>query len=113
MRYFKVIFIVLLFFFSMLFFIQNPDLINTTLSLKMNLLGKVMESQPIPIYLLVLIAFVVGSFLSVIYLIIDKLKAGKQIREYRQKIAELEKELTSLRNMPLNDETDYQSSENL
>lgn len=110
MRYVKVIFLILLFFFSMLFFIQNTELITTTISLKLNILGKIFETNPIPIYLIALVAFVLGAILTLIYLIADKLKLNKQIRDYRQKITELEKELNSLRNLPLDNDADYTAS---
>lgn len=106
MRYIKVIFLIALFFFSMLFFIQNTELISTTISLKLDIFGNTFATPNIPVYFLILLAFVLGALFTLIYLISDRMKLSKQVKEYRQKISELEKELTSLRNIPLND-NDY------
>ena len=104
MRYLKVIILVAIFFFSMLFFVQNTDLLSTSLTLKLDLLGKHYESQEIPIYLLILIAFVLGAFISLFYFLAEKIKLSQQLRSYKNKVADLEKEVNSLRNMPLENE---------
>ncbi|WP_457571267.1 LapA family protein [Desulfovulcanus sp.] len=111
MRYLKVIILVLIFFFSMLFFVQNTELLSTSLTLKLDFLGKHYESQEIPIYLLILIAFVLGAFISLFYFLAEKIKLSQQLRTYRNKIANLEKEVTSLRNMPLQEESFSTESE--
>ncbi|MBT8763141.1 LapA family protein [Desulfohalobiaceae bacterium Ax17] len=104
MRYVKVAILVLIFFFSMLFFVQNTELLSMSLSLKLDILGNHFESREIPIYLLILIAFVVGAFISLFYFLAEKIKLSKQLRVCKSKIADLEKEVNSLRNMPLEEE---------
>ncbi|MDQ7032642.1 MAG: LapA family protein [Desulfonauticus sp.] len=111
MRYVKIIFFVILFFFSILFFIQNNELITSSISLKLEFLGFAISSPAIPLYLLVLSSFVLGAFVTVLYLLSDRIKIGSQLKEARKKIKELEKELSSLRNIPLN-ENDYNVSSN-
>jgi putative membrane protein len=111
MRYLKVIILVLIFFFSMLFFVQNTELLSTSLTLKLDLLGKHYESQEIPTYLLILVAFVLGAFISLFYFLAEKIKLSQQVRSYKAKIADLEKEVNSLRNMPLEEESFSTESE--
>ena len=104
MRYLKVIILVAIFFFSMLFFVQNTELLSTSLVLKLDLLGNHYESQEVPIYLLILMAFVLGAFFALFYFLAEKIKLSQQLRSYKNKVADLEKEVNSLRNMPLENE---------
>ncbi|MFP4168941.1 MAG: lipopolysaccharide assembly LapA domain-containing protein [Desulfonatronovibrionaceae bacterium] len=114
MRFVKIIVFVAIFFFSMLFFVQNTDVLSQTLSLRLNLFETEFISKEFPFYLLVLIAFAVGALLTVAYFFVEKFRTTRQIRQYRHKVANLEKELNSLRNMPLEESgfhTDEQMSD--
>jgi len=110
MRYFKLIILVFIFFFSMLFLVQNSEVINTLVSIKMELFDYRLIATEVPLYLLILGAFLLGAFFTLGYLVADRIKIGAQLREAKRKIASLEKELQSLRNIPL--EKDSFSEEN-
>jgi putative membrane protein len=111
MRYVKVIVLVALFFFSMLFFVQNTELLTKGMTLKLTLFNYQFISREISFYLLILGGFVAGSVLSMLYFMTDKIKNANQSKALRKKVQELEKELNSLRNMPLENES-YASKEN-
>ncbi|WP_028574781.1 lipopolysaccharide assembly protein LapA domain-containing protein [Desulfonatronovibrio hydrogenovorans] len=113
MKYLRVAALILLFFFSMLFFVQNHELLSTTVRLHLDLLGAEFQSRDIPYYLIVLLAFVAGGFISLIYLLAEKIRLSGEIRKNRARIKDLEEEVNSLRNMPLdNDSFVMDSQEN-
>lgn len=104
MRYAKVLLIVLIFFFGLIFFIQNTQIFTDKLALSFNLFGLKWTSSPIPLYLYILLAFVIGALVSMLYLLLDKIRMKKELKGCKTKIRSLEKELNELRNMPLNSE---------
>ncbi|WP_045211281.1 LapA family protein [Desulfonatronovibrio magnus] len=104
MKYLRVIALILLFFFSMLFFVQNHELLSTTVRLHLELFGAEFESREIPYYLIVLLAFVAGGFISLVYLLAEKLRLSSELKKGKAQIKDLEEEVNSLRNMPLDDE---------
>ncbi|WP_291323554.1 LapA family protein [Desulfonatronospira sp.] len=105
MRYVRVALLILLFFFAMLFFVQNHELLSKTVKLHLEIFGNEYTSTDIPYYLIVLVGFLLGGFISLIYLLAEKVRMNSEVRKCKSKIADLEKEITSLRNMPLEDES--------
>jgi|JTFO01.1.fsa_nt_gb putative membrane protein len=108
MRYLKVLSLVALFFVSMLFFVQNTDVLVQTLTLQLGLFSWKATSAPVPQYLLILLAFVAGAILPLLYFMCEKIRLSKELRTARKTISKQEEELNSLRNMPLQ-ESDYQT----
>ncbi|NCC25441.1 MAG: LapA family protein [Deltaproteobacteria bacterium] len=111
MRYIKVLGLVLIFFFSMLFFVQNTELLTNGMVLKLQIFSYQFTSQEIPFYLLILGGFVVGSVLSLLYFLTDKIRMANQAKLLEKRIQALDKELNSLRTMPLGNEA-YKPVEN-
>jgi uncharacterized integral membrane protein len=66
-----------------------------------------LHSIPLPFGVLILAAFVAGSLLTIIYFIIDKFRTGTKLKECRTRMASLEQELNSLRNMPISEDQPY------
>ncbi len=113
MKYLRVAALILLFFFSMLFFVQNHELLSTTVKLTLQLFGLEFQSTDIPYYLIVLLAFVAGGFISLAYLLVEKIRLSSEVKRSKARIKDLEEEVNSLRNMPLDDENySMDSSEN-
>ena len=70
MRYIKVLLLVLLIFFSLVFFFQNQTALSTAMTLKLNLFFvPEMTSIPLPFYFIVIVAFFVGALLAVALLL--------------------------------------------
>lgn len=107
MRYIKALLVILLFVFGLTFFLQNSQLFTATLSVRFEVLEWGGRSQPIPFYMFILLAFLVGGLISFLYLVADKLKLHKELKHKKARISSLEKELSSLRNMSL-DERQHQ-----
>ena len=109
MRYFKVLALVILFFLSMVFFVQNTPELSKEVVLSIQLLQLKFTSQSLPYYLLILTAFAAGALLCLLYFMGDKIRLSGQLRTCRTRMANLEQEVNSLRNMPL-DEGNYPST---
>ncbi|MFW6054334.1 MAG: LapA family protein, partial [Thermodesulfobacteriota bacterium] len=101
MRYVKVFIVVLLFLFGIIFFMQNTQFVNTTISLQFNLPGIDWSSSPVPVYLFILLAFGIGVLVSLIYLSLDKFRQGRELKWYKARVKSLEQEINSLRTLPL------------
>lgn len=107
MRYVKVLLLVLFFFLSMLFFIQNKDTVTQTFELVLAVPFLFnFRSIPLPFYLIVLSSFVVGGVLCIAYFLAERLRQSRQVKELRNRIVGLERELNQLRTMPLNQSRD-------
>lgn len=111
MRFLKVLGLVLLFLISMMFFIQNTEILSQEMSLHLNFyIGDyVATSRPLPFYFLLLAAFAIGAVLVLLFFVMDKMRMGKQLKECTSERERLEEEVNSLRNLPL-DNDKYSSS---
>lgn len=96
MRYFKVLGLVALFFFSMLFFVQNHEVLLQELSLGLKLFGWDYQSEAIPFYLLILLSFVIGALLCTFYFFLERARLSKLCKQLRKKTESLEREIGSL-----------------
>ncbi len=105
MRYIKVLLLSLFFFVSMIFFIQNNQVLSSLLVLQIDILGLKLISREIPFYLIVLVSFVIGSLFSMMYFLYEKIRLARELKAAKVKLAALEQEVTSLRNLPLQNET--------
>lgn len=112
MRYIKVLLLTLFFFISMIFFIQNNEMLSSDLILKLELFDLNFVSRELPFYLIVLLSFVVGSVFSMTYFLVEKLRLSHELKASKAKLAGLEQEVTSLRNLPLEEEA-YPSASKL
>lgn len=94
MKFIKNIGIALLFLVAITFSLQN----NETVLLKYYYLENPIE---IPLYLLVFVSVIFGILIGGVEGLFEKIRNGSTIRRLRKDLAAREKELTSLRNLPL------------
>mgnify|MGYP006423100833 CR=1 FL=1 len=111
MRYLKLFAFIIFFVLAMIFFIQNTDPLAATLELKFDLFQWSWLSNPLPFYVVLLIAFAVGAVLSLLYFLVEKLRLNSEVKKHKNQVRSLQKELNSLRNMPL-EESNYQKESN-
>jgi len=112
MRFLKVLFLLALFVFSILFFSQNNDVLLQTLQLKLDIpYAMTLHSIPLPFGFLVLASFVAGCLMTMVYFAVDKVRAGSRLKECKTRMASLEQELNSLRNMPISEDQPYAATE--
>lgn len=94
MRYIKVFLLVLVFFFVMMFFVQNQGSFSDPVVLRLDLLFvPVMESIPLPLYSLMLICFALGAVMVLLMLMWDRMTATGCLAGARRRITSLEKQL--------------------
>jgi uncharacterized membrane protein YciS (DUF1049 family) len=112
MRFIKVLFLLALFVFSILFFSQNSDVLLQNLTLILDIpYVATLHSIPLPFGFLILVAFVAGCLLTMIYFAVDKFRGASKLKECRTRMASLEQELNSLRNMPISEEPSFSATE--
>ena len=111
MRYLKLFAFIIFFVLAMIFFVQNTDPLSSTLELKFDLFQWSWLSNPLPFYVVVLIAFAIGAVLSLLYFLVEKMRLSGEVKRQKNQVRSLEKELNSLRNMPL-EESNYQKESN-
>ncbi len=107
MKFVKAIFLIVFFFFALLFVIQNRDAFITSLDLKLHLFGWNWSSS-MPIYMNILLAFLIGAILVLMFFFFDTIKKNKEIKMYRMRVEELEQELDSIHNIEFEEEQQYQ-----
>ena len=94
MRYIKVFLLVLVFFFVMMFFVQNEGAFSDPVVLLVNVLFlTTMESIPMPLYSLMLICFALGALMVLLMLMWDRMTATGCLAGARRRITSLEKQL--------------------
>ncbi len=102
MRYLKSLALILIFVISMLFFVQNNEPFSTAVVLEFNVVFAHLYSLPLPVYILVLGAFLIGALLTLSFLLVDRVRLGFELKTLRTRYAALEDEVLSLRTLPLN-----------
>lgn len=105
MRYVKMLVMLALFFVFMVMFAQNLEHLSHALGLHLELFGKHIFGFEAPIYMFVLGGFALGGILCTLYFLCEKIRLTRELSVAKKKIASLEQEVTSLRNLPLGDNT--------
>jgi uncharacterized integral membrane protein len=102
MRYIKVLVSVLIFFITMMFFVQNNEVLQQTVTLKLDFfLNPAWSSIPLPFYFMILAAFLLGALCTLFVLVYDRLRLANNLRKANKRVRTLEKEVNSLRTLPL------------
>lgn len=99
MRFIKVLLLIVVFTCGLLFFIQNSKELETALTLKFSLYYGDLSwtGKPLPFFVIVLAAFVVGAVLSALYLLLDRVRMGCNLLKYKNDLRAREKEIARLR----------------
>ncbi len=97
MRFFKALFLLVMFVVAMLFFVQNIQTLNTEITLVLNVFVAHWQTVPLPLYWLVLLPFALGCLLMIVYFGLEKLRMSQDLRAARAQTAQLQKELAAMR----------------
>ena len=111
MRYFKALILILIIMFLMLFLVQNTEPLMTKLDFVLDLKFVKYQAIELPLYLIVICAIGASAFLTALFLLGDKIRSSKKLKDCRTRMAGLEQELNSLRNLPLEEENYPSTSE--
>ncbi len=101
MKYIKFLFLVIIVLAVIILAIQNNEAFATRVVFKINTGMNQYQSTGINIYMISLIAFLLGLIITYIYFIMDRLQMKRRIRTLMNEIKEKDKELNSLRNLPI------------
>ncbi|WP_035252083.1 lipopolysaccharide assembly protein LapA domain-containing protein [Desulfocurvus vexinensis] len=110
MRFIKFLAVIALFVLTMALFAQNLPVLGAPLSLGLTLFDAQLFALESPLYMFLLAAFFLGSVLTLLYFFLEKLRTGRELARANRKLATLEQEVTSLRNLPLSDATPAQDN---
>ena len=106
MQVLKMILFILLVILVVTFVLQNQWIIQENFSVQYFLY----ETAPISLYVILLINFFLGAFLCACCYIVKNRKLKKLINEHKKKITQMEKELVSLRNLPITEDQKGEAS---
>jgi putative membrane protein len=101
MRYLKVLGLLVFFFLALAIFAQNMEQLNQGLTMDFNLLGTTWFVFSTPFYIAALTAFLIGGILSMLFFLAERVRLSRQLKDCRSRLASLEQEVNSLRNLPL------------
>jgi putative membrane protein len=96
MRNLKLFFYGLLILIFIIFLLQNYSTLTSSHSLRLNLGVLLLESVPLPFYLVVVLTFFSGLFLAALMGVMDRRRLTKELKEVRNLNLDLEKKLKSL-----------------
>lgn len=103
MRFLKALWLTVFFFFTLMFFIQNNDVLAQQLSLKFDFyyFDYVWSNTAVPFFFVILVAFVAGVLVTLGYLVMDRIRLKMEFGRCRRALRKQEKELKKLRAIPL------------
>jgi len=101
MKHFKFILGIIIGLIIVIIAVQNYAEFSKTVVLKIDLLGIHWQSAPINLFYIVTIAFLFGLLIAALYGIIERFRLKKQIRLLRTASEAKDRELNSLRNLPI------------
>lgn len=101
MNYIKAILASALVAFAIIFMIQNMEQLSHPLSIRLNLFLVHFESTPYATYLVIILAFFVGLFAASLLGLVERYRLRRNIRAREHDLKRLQRELDSLRNLPI------------
>jgi len=104
MKHVKAIIIILFLLLIVILAVQNYQALSTPISFKVNLLFLNAESSGLPVFLIAIVTFLLGVICIWLYGISERLGFRRQVKALMKDVKDKEKELNSLRNLPVTTE---------
>lgn len=101
MSYLKAVLLSVVVALAIIFMVQNIEALSHPLSIRLNLVFVKFESSAYATYLVILLGFLVGLLAASLLGLAERYHLRKAIRDQQKEIEGLNKELSSLRNLPL------------
>lgn len=93
--------------FVLIVIVQNYESFSTSVTFRIDLKFFKWQSPPLTLYFVSCITFIIGVILTGFYGIFERFRLKNQIRQLKKELDQKEKELVSLRNLPVtSDEED-------
>lgn len=104
MKHFKFILAIIILLAVLIIIVQNDKALSESVVFKLDLLSIHWRSSPISIYYIVTIAFLFGVLITGLFGIIERFRLKKEIRLLTTASEAKDRELNSLRNLPITEE---------
>jgi len=104
MKHVKAIIVVLFLLIVVIVAVQNYQALTTSIIFKVDLLFFKAETPNLPVFMIAIIAFLIGVACIWVYGISERLDYKRQIKMLMKDVKEKEHELNSLRNLPVTSE---------
>jgi len=104
MSYIRAIVIILFALFVVVLAVQNHEAMSTPVQFQMDLLFFDFESSPMSFYTVAVITFLLGVLITGLYGVTERFRLKREIKMLRKQAREKDKELNSLRNLPVTSE---------
>jgi len=101
MKHLRFILAILIMLLIVVLLVQNNEAMSTEVAFRVNLVFLNFESSDVSLYHIVTIAFLFGIIVSGLYGIIERFRFKRQIKVLTHDLQDHEKELNSLRNLPI------------
>lgn len=101
MKQLKSIIIILILTLVVVIIVQNFQMLITPVEFKIDLMFYSIQSSRLPLSLVALGAFLIGVLAAGLQGILDRMGLKRDIRSLKKELSEKEKELNSLRNLPV------------
>lgn len=102
MGHVKIVLVILIGLFVIIVVVQNIDSLNSKVELRVDpVIVEEMKWSEVTVYQMVLIAFLAGVLGTGLHGIIERYRLKKRIKVLTRELQDKDKELSSLRNMPL------------
>jgi len=101
MKHVRVVLIILFVLLIIVVAVQNYAVMATTVTFRLNLLFFNHETPPMSLYLVVIIAFLLGVIFTGFYGISERFRLKRQIKLLKKESRGKDQELQSLRNLPV------------
>lgn len=101
MKHFRFIIAILLIVLVLMIIIQNHMAMSTSVVFRLNLLFTEFTSTPLSLYVVVPLTFFFGVLITWFYGMIEHYRLRRDIKALEKKLREKDKELNSLRNLPI------------
>ncbi|MFP4085835.1 MAG: LapA family protein [Desulfobacteraceae bacterium] len=104
MKHVKGIIVILFLLLVVILAVQNYQALSTPINFKVDLIFLRGESSGMPVFLIAVITFLIGVVATWLYGISERFTYKRQIKNLKRDAADKEKELNSLRNLPVTTE---------
>lgn len=106
MKFIKSLALILFFFLSMIFFVQNTETLTSQIVIKLQVFKWDFVSPATPLYMLVLLAFVLGSSLTILFFLAERVRLAsvaknnqKNADKTQKALQQVQTELDSLKKL--------------
>ena len=101
MKHIKAIISIVLMLLAVILIVENLAQLSQQLTLRVDLYFWEWKTEPMAFYFVIIIVFLLGILIASLYGMFERFKLKKEIRAISKKNREKDKELNSLRNLPI------------